>query len=172
MTSKPSAVEWRRAELTLRGVTPLVVASFDRSKKAPKEPKECYEQARLRDSRGRDCVAASWIKCAWLAAARYVEGLKQAELRAAFFIEGDLLPIKYKKRRMRCDSFRMPSGVVERYRPEYTDWSVDIAVRFRPDMTTADSLVNLLNNAGQSIGLCARRPEHGMFEVQRKGKAA
>ena len=181
------AVEWSRVNLMLRGINPLIVNNFDektkqqmadkqqgtaRNKKAPKDPKDCYERARLRDGRGRDCVAALWIKCAGVKAARYVDGLKMTELRGAFYVEDNLLPIKFKKLRMRCDSVRNQGGVADlRYRPEYTDWSVDITVRFRPDMITPDSLVNLLNNAGQSIGLCERRPGQngdtfGMFEVQ------
>jgi hypothetical protein len=175
--------------LSLVGTTQLIVNNFDektkqqmadaqggkaRNKKAPKDPDDCYERARLRDTRGKDCIRALWIKCAGVKAARYVDGLKMTELRGAFYVEGDMLPLQYKKIRMRCDSVRNQGGVADlRYRPEYTDWSVDITVRYRPDMITPDSVVNLLNNAGQSIGLCERRPgqngdSFGMFEVAMK----
>ncbi len=181
------SVQWSKVDVTLVGLTPLIVHNFDektkqmmadaqggaaRQKRAPKDPKECYERARLRDSRGNDCIRALWIKCACVSAARFVEGVKMTELRGALRIDGDLLTIKYKKLLQRCDSVRNQSGVADlRYRPEYQGWSVQCSVLFRENMLTMGSVVNLLNNAGQSIGLCERRPgqngdSFGMFEVQ------
>lgn len=184
------AVQWQRVNVTLVGMTPLIVNNFDektkqqmadaqggvaRNKREAKDPKDHYERARLRDTKGKDCVRALWIKCAGVAAARFVEGLQMTKLRGAFYVEGDMLPIRYKAIRMRCDSVRNANGGADlRYRPEYTDWSVDIVVRFRPDTITPDSAINILNNAGQSVGLCERRPgqngdSYGMFEVSTSG---
>lgn len=180
------AVEWVTVNVTLRGTAPLIVNNFDTksqqqmedaqkgkasNKRPPKDPDECYERARLRDQKGRDCVSALWIKCACVDSARYVHGVKMTELRGALFIEGELLPLKFKSVRQRRDTVRNANGVADlRYRPEYTDWSVDVAVKYRPDMLTPESVMNLLNNAGQSIGLCERRPaqngdHYGTFEV-------
>ena len=180
------AVEWTRMRVTLVGLTPLIVNNFDEKtrqqmadkqegkaahKRPPKDPKQCYERARLRDSKGKDCIRALWVKCACVDAARFAEGVKMTHLRGAIRVEGDMVQLKYKKLRMRCDPVRNANGGADlRYRPEYTDWSIDVVVSYRENMITPESVLNLLNNAGQSIGLCERRPGQngdtfGMFEV-------
>lgn len=185
-------VEWEKVPVRLVGKTPLIVNNFDektkqqmadaqqgtaRNARAPKNPDELYNRARLRDGKGKDCVRALWIKCAGVAAARFVEGLQMTKLRGAFYVEGDMIPLNYKKVEMRCDSVRNANGGADlRYRPEYTEWYVDIVVSYRKDTITPDSVFNLLNNAGQSIGLCERRPGQngdtfGMFEVASGGAA-
>ncbi|HEY3496026.1 MAG TPA: hypothetical protein VGK73_15115 [Polyangiaceae bacterium] len=174
-------------KVTLVGLTPLIVNNFDektrqqmadnqagvaRNRRSPKVAKECYERARLRDGKGKDCVRALWIKCACVDAARFAEGVKMTHLRGALRVQGDMLPLRFKKMRMRCDPVRNANGGADlRYRPEYEGWSVDLLVSYRENMITPDSVLNLLNNAGQSIGLCERRPGQngdtfGMFEVQ------
>lgn len=188
------AVEWTRIRVTLVGITPLIVNNFDEKtrqiiedrqggkaahKRPPKDPKECYERARLRDTRGKDCIRALWIKCACVDAARFAEGVKMTHLRGAVRVEGDMLQLKFKKLRMRCDPVRNANGGADlRYRPEYESWSVECTVSYRENMITPESVLNLLNNAGQSIGLCEKRPGQngdtfGMFEVQaQRGRRA
>jgi hypothetical protein len=181
------AVEWIGVDVLLVGLSPLIVNNFDekskqqmadaqsgapRQRRSPKVAKECYERARVRNSKGQDCVPALWIKCATVDAARYVEGIKMTELRGAVQVVGELLPIKYGKLRMRCDTVRNANGIADlRYRPEYTDWSVQATIRFRDNILTLGSLINLMNNAGQCVGLAERRPAQngdsfGMFEVR------
>ena len=93
------------------------------------------------------------------------------ELRGSLHVVGDMLPIEYKSMGQRCDPVRLRTGADLRYRPEYTDWSVRATVRFRENILTLGSVINLMNNAGQCVGLGERRmaqngDSFGMFEVK------
>jgi hypothetical protein len=181
-------LKWDRMKLRLVGASPLIIRNFDDKTKAEiaakqakeaagpqaaRDPEADFERARLLDAKGKDCVRALWIKCACVDAARFLN-VKMTELRGALFVEGDLLRIEYKKMRMRTDSVRVGGGTASlAYRPEYTEWAIPIVVRYRPELITPAGVINLLNNAGQSIGLGERRPaqngdQFGMFEVEQK----
>lgn len=62
-----------------------------------------------------------------------------------------------------------------RYRPQYDDWSAKILVSFKPAIITEESIANLVQIAGEMIGLCEWRPEKGgswgMFRIKRPQKA-
>ncbi len=181
------AVEWTSVDIMIVGLTPLIINNFDsktlqeiedaqggeaRQRRSPKIIKDCFERARIRDEKGNDCICALWIKCAAVDAARYVQGITMTELRGGLRVIGDLLPIKYKSMRMRRDPVRLKGGGADlRYRPEYTEWSARTTVRFRENVLTLGSVINLLNNAGQCVGLGEKRPAQngdsfGLFEVR------
>lgn len=152
-------------------------------KKENKDPQACFENARLRDSEGRDCVQANGVKLCFVSAARFTGGLPMTILYPGVFVRGTLLPITYKKLVMREDVVRVgkfPNKTADiRFRPAYLDWSVDIELEFNSHVFNASQLVNLATLAGFHIGLCEWRPEkrgqYGRFEVQladEKGKFA
>lgn len=65
----------------------------------PDEIERRFQNARLRDSKGRDCVSANWIKGALVSAAKYPDvEIASTQLKGALFVEGDLIPIQYKPR--------------------------------------------------------------------------
>ncbi len=70
--------------------------------KAPISPEvieQRFQNARLRDSKGRDCVKAEWIKGALITAAKYPDvGIASTKLKGAVYVEGDLIPIVYTPR--------------------------------------------------------------------------
>jgi hypothetical protein len=54
---------------------------------------------------------------------------------------------------------RNANGSVDiRVRPMWREWWADVTVRFDADMITAQSIVNLLDRAGQQVGVGAGRP--------------
>lgn len=142
-------------------------------KKAPKDPKVDFEGAKYKDSKGRDCVQASFFKNAIVSACRYAEDMKMTVLRGALFVEGTLLPIQCSKCVMREDHVRVGMGTADlRYRPEYQDWSVDVVIEYNRNMLTVAQVINLVKLAGFSVGICEWRPEKngdfGRFDVDPK----
>ena len=148
----------------------------------PAEIERRFQNARVLDSEGRDCIRSQWIKGALISAARsYGEdiGMKSTQLRGAVYVEGDLLPIVFKPRPasksdetvtyygkgpgMRRDIVRVGKfGAKQpdiRYRPAYDDWSVDFQLTFEPKLISLPSVYHLIRRAGTSIGLCEWRPE-------------
>lgn len=55
------------------------------------------------------------------------------------------------------------------YRPEFPEWEIDVPVSYDARLISLESLVNLFERAGYSIGVGAFRPEcsgcHGTFRV-------
>lgn len=147
----------------------------------PDEIERRFQNARLLDSKGRDCVRADWIKGALVTAVKYKEiGIPSTTLRGVVYVNGDLLPIEFKPRPakdsdetityygkgpgMRRDTVRVKNsfGAKQpdiRYRPCYDDWSVKFALSFEPKLIPQTSLYHLIRRAGMSVGLCEWRPE-------------
>jgi len=48
-----------------------------------------------------------------------------------------------------------------RYRPEFSEWSVNVIVEIDSDLLNEQDVVNLVNRAGFSIGVGEWRPEKG-----------
>jgi hypothetical protein len=185
-------LEIQRLSLRVVGITPLLThrwsekaltqmrATQQKTAKMAKEaknPEADFEGAKYRDENGRECVRSIFFKNAIVSAARYADDLKMTVLRGALFIEGDFLPIQDKsgkkaaKSVMREDTVRVGMGKADlRYRPEYTDWSVDITVQFNSHVLSAEQVINLVRLAGFSVGICEWRPErnghYGRFDVE------
>lgn len=98
-------------------------------------------------------------------------GLKMTETRQAFHIDGDLVEILCKPGpKMRRDYVRPQLGVTDiAFRPEFTEWSMDMVVKFNADVITSSQVVNLFWRAGFGVGIGSWRPEKdgqwGMFHV-------
>jgi hypothetical protein len=138
-----------------------------------------FQAARLLDSKGRDCVRASWVKGALVTAATAKDvGIQSTILRGILYVEGDLLPITFTARpasesddtithfgkgpAMRRDVVRVGRPGAKqpdlRYRPQYDDWSVSFRLTFEPKLTSLASVYHLIRRAGTSVGLCEWRP--------------
>ncbi len=62
----------------------------------PEEIERRFQNARLLNSKGVDCVRADWLKGAFVTAAKYPDvEIASTQLKGALFVEGDLLPIVY-----------------------------------------------------------------------------
>lgn len=144
-------------------------------KKEFKDPEECFNGARYIDEKGRDCIRGASFKHAMVDAASFTKGATKVKLRGGVFIHGDdLLPIKYDRIRNREDVTRVGNSFSKvadlRYRPEYFDWSVQIILRYMPNVVTLDQALTYLQLAGQCIGVGEWRPQrngvHGTFRVE------
>ncbi len=153
----------------------------DRGQRVPRvrvarDPKADFLAAKYLDEKGRDCIRADAFKSAMVYAARFSAGeLPMTVLKGAFFVLGELLPLKFKKCLNREDFPPLPSGGTEpRYRPEYHDWSVALPIEYNANVISPAQILNLLNLAGFHVGVAEWRPcskkstgTHGRFEVQR-----
>lgn len=96
-------------------------------------------------------------------------------VKGAFYVRGDLLPIKGSKPQMRTDTVRVPpgrGGADLRYRGEFLKWEIVLPIEYDANLVTPEQIVNLVNIAGWSIGVGEMRPSSpmkpgssGMWEV-------
>jgi hypothetical protein len=123
--------------------------------------------------------------------------MKMTQLRRVIHVAGEFVPIKappvktpitewdekYKTEikwehqhgaSMRMDYVRLANGVSDlRFRGQFVAWEAVVPVQYDASVLSEEQVVNLLNRAGWSCGLCEDRPsspscktgEHGRFEV-------
>jgi hypothetical protein len=190
----------QEANLRLVGLSPLVVHAWSekarkemrdkqmkvaKGKREAKDPNREFEGARYRIPKSEyDGFPAGGIKSAIVDACSYVDGITKVAASGGLHVNlGEpLVPIQAANGKrpvtptMREDLVRVGgkgkgTGTADlRYRPEYTEWSIPIKVRFNPRIISIAQIVNLLNHAGFSIGLGEMRPQkmgqYGMFECQ------
>ena len=182
----------------IKGVTPLIMHKFsDKARlaieekqqqkakiaKAKRDPKAEYLAAmyvmpgtgKAGSKTAKYGVPASAYKQAAVSACRYIDGLTMTFIKGAFHViddAGGLVQIKYKSIRMRDDTVRIgPAGgtLDLRYRPEFTDWSTILLIRYNEACISPEQIVNLFNHAGFHVGVCELRAEkgysNGSFEV-------
>jgi hypothetical protein len=149
-----------------------------RMKKAAKDPQQDFKDSLypLPGKKGRFGFPASGFKKAMVSACRYVDGINMTYAKGAFHVDGDLLEILNTKPKMREDVVRLnsgPSPVADlRYRAEFSEgWKVKVPISFNRRAINAESIANLLNIAGRSVGVGEWRPEKsgnfGRFKIAR-----
>jgi len=179
------SINIQRAEIELVGDTALIVHAWSskakremldkqmkkaKTAKAAKSPEKDYEEAFYRLPDGSPGFPTIAFKAAAVAAGgRFSDGLKMTELRGAFHIEGELVPITGEPN-MREDMVRVGMGTADiRYRPEFKAWRVTLPVRYNADAVSLEQIVNLFSIAGFGVGVGEWRPEkdgpYGMFHV-------
>ena len=65
----------------------------------------------------------------------------------------------------RC-GVRIGTSRVQRTRPRFDKWEVDVTVQFDPQEFNREDVIDLMIVAGQKIGLCDWRPKFGRFSVE------
>lgn len=148
------------------------------AKKDPKDPFEDFMKALypIDDSGKRFGIPVNAIKNAMVSAASFVKGLTKVQLRGALFVQaeltedGDELIEIIGVPRMREDNVRLQTGVADlRHRPCFVHWAMKLSIEFDKSIFTREAVMNLLQRAGWSVGLCEWRPErngnNGRFRV-------
>lgn len=179
-------VQKARFTVTIVGETPLLCNRFsdfekekvrEKQQKKPqrakeaKDPEACYERSLYRSGNGDYAFPASGIKKACVSACRNVDGIPMTLARGIMYVMGDLVPIRGEPR-MREDVVRLQGKTIDlRYRAEFPEWEMDLEIQHNPTLISRESIVNLLENAGFSVGIGDWRPEKngtfGMFHVKR-----
>lgn len=123
-------------------------------------------------------IPAIAFKQAMVNGCRVVQGLSMSEARQMFFVLGCAddrehveIASDYEPQ-MREDPVRNASGVADlRYRAFWPEWEGILNIEFLSGALTAKQIVNLVNVAGWSSGVCEMRPQQkiggtfGRFQV-------
>lgn len=174
-------------EVEIVGRTSLLVKRFDEKTqndiaekqggtasrtKAPRNPAEECERARIKNEKGQDCVRAIWFKKGVAAMGGYF-GIPRGSIDQAVYIAGDLIPIKSAKPVMNTARVRVGQGGMAKtslaYRPEFQGWSCKLRIGFDASVLTAHQVITLLAHAGAKNGVGEWRPQkggdYGRFDV-------
>lgn len=183
--------EIRILEITIIGDSSLLCHRFSEKCKREMEDKHAQKARTARGKRdpeaefratlypmgkGKNGFPASAFKKAMVRACTYVEGIKAVLARGAFFVMGELVEIKSDKPVMHTCFVRVPKGgnADIRYRAEFKNWTCKLQIRFNAKVISEEQVMNLLENAGFSVGIGDWRPEkdgtHGMFHVKGGGR--
>jgi hypothetical protein len=176
----------RTMTVRLVGDSPLVSHAWsqkakqamkDKQAKAPKQAKEVrdpnreYEESlyRMPDGSGYGFPAVAF-KSAAVDACSHVDGLTKVQARGAFHIIGDMIRIDGTPH-MREDMVRVGMGTADlRYRGEFTEWAVELEIRYNANVLSEAQIRNLFNVGGFAIGVGEWRPQRdgswGMFHVE------
>lgn len=111
------------------------------------------------------------FKAAAVNACSQVEGVTKVNARAAFHIDGELLPIESDPPYMRTDMVRIGMGVSDvRYRGGFKNWTAIVPIKFNADVLSAEQIINIFNLAGFGVGIGEWRPQkngsYGRFHVE------
>jgi hypothetical protein len=158
--------------------------SQTRAPKEAKNPEADYESsihrlpAKFPDILGRPGIPAVSFKAAMVGACRRFDGITMVLAKTALIVIGEgpdaLVPIEGEPR-MREDMVRLESGVADiRYRAGFLPWSAQLMIRYDPTLLRRESVVTLVEAAGQG-GVGDWRPSapksltgmYGMFQVAR-----
>ena len=171
--------------LTVLGTSPLLVNRFAameniedaqsgaaKKKKPPRQPEMEFEASRYLDNVGRDCLPSAAFKESMVRACSFVDGLPMTLGRGAFFVDGDLLPLRASApfcHRSRVVLNRKTTSIA--YRACYEIWECDLSISYQENVISAEQIINILELAGFAVGVGAWRPQckgqFGRFEIKK-----
>jgi len=183
------AIKVADLKLKVEGMTPLLMNKFSdeakqglldkqagKSKERAKRTKEIITKEiescihRLPD--GQAGFPASGFKKAMVEAAtgKLLEGMNGKLAKGAFFIMGNLVPIKYKKQVINEAIGRIGRKIpMVTFRPEFQEWTAELPIKYNSSQVTAQQIIALANLAGFHIGVGDWRPQcngsYGTFKV-------
>ncbi|KKM91085.1 hypothetical protein LCGC14_1232080 [marine sediment metagenome] len=137
------------------------------SKKEPLDVKKFWKESLypIPGKKNKYGFPAAAFKSAIVSACRYVKGIPMTLARGAIYVTGDFVEIKGTPV-MKEDIARnnnMPGGGAAVYvvRGCFPNWSAVLFIEYRSDVLTGEMVVNLISQAGFSVGVGCMRPEKG-----------
>ena len=167
----------------------MLAAQMTSAKKKKKDPRAVDAEmngAIHRASEGWIGIPASAFRSAMVSACRLV-GFQMTRAKISVFVEQDGLDASDGQPLVRLIAdepersemaVRLETGVASiAIRPLWREWGAVVRVRYDADQFTASDVVNLLDRAGQQVGIGEGRPDSrkstglgwGMFEVDAAG---
>lgn len=180
----PERIDLRRIKLRIVGDSPLITHAWSHKAKQMmldkqmkrgtqakevKDPQRDYEESLYRLDDGSCGFPAVGIKASAIRGAKAL-GMVMADTRAAFHIEGDLLPIDGEPK-PREDMVRIGMGTADiRYRGEFWPWAIELPITYNGRAVSAEQIVAMLDAGGFGTGIGEWRPEKdgqfGRFHVE------
>jgi len=181
----------KRLSLTLVGISSLITHRYsEKAKKmvrdkqqkkakaprAAKDPIEEFQASKYvvtpkRGKRKEVCgIPAAAIKATAIRGCKLI-GLVMKDSQGAFFVNGDILPLKYDECVMREDRVVIGQGTLDmRYRPEFKNWSVKVEIEYNSNCISHEEIISAYAAAGFGVGVGEWRPERkggnfGRFKV-------
>jgi len=183
-TLAPERIDVRRMKVRIVGDSPLIVHAWSTKAKTmildkqmkkgtqakeAKDPQRDYEESMYRCPDGTPGFPAIGVKAAAIRGAKGL-GMVMSDSRAAFHIDGELLPIDGTPQ-PREDMVRVGMGTADiRYRAEFPQWAIDLPVTFNARIVSPEQIVAMLDSGGFGTGIGEWRPEKdgqfGRFHVE------
>jgi hypothetical protein len=174
----------QRFNIYLYGTAPLIVHAWSakaktamlekQMKKATtgrqvKDPQRDFEESIYTDGAGLPAFPTVAFKAAAVDAAAAMD-FKKTNLRQAFHIEGEMVPVLGSDPEPREDMVRVGMGAADiRYRAQFATWGTVLPVVINQGMLSMEQLVNLFDAAGFGIGVGEWRPQrdgqYGRFKI-------
>jgi hypothetical protein len=159
----------KQIELTIRGVSPLLMHRFPMEPIEAIEKKTPLEQARiaLYEEKGKPVVPGINLQRCLVAAAAYSKGKGRGSLAkfasaALFIVEGNIAlngkttPWVVDSRPVVVPATR---GRVVRHRPRFDTWECACVIEYDENLLTENQVRRIVDDAGQKVGLLDYRPE-------------
>lgn len=130
------------------------------------DPQQEGHDATYLTEKGEFGIDAMAIKSSIIGAAHKDLGIEKTLVKKALFIhckdKHRCLPMRCAEPTIREDHVRLTGNTADlRYRPEFSEWEIDIIIDYDADLLKADDIVNLINRAGFGVGIGEWRPEKG-----------
>ena len=174
----------QRVEVPILGTSPLIMHRWSHKAKEQmlakqmkrattgkeaKDPQRDFEESIYIDATGLPAFPTIAFKAAAVDAAVAMD-FKKTNLRQAFHIDGEFVPIVGSDPEPREDMVRVGMGTADiRYRAQFMTWGTVLPVTINLAMLSVEQLVNLFDAAGFGIGIGEWRPQkdgqYGRFKV-------
>lgn len=171
----------KKISFWIKGTSPLIQHAWSEKalnmmrmtaaerKKQPKEKRDPIKTAMEcahRTDDGQYGIPLTSFKASLIGAAHKDFGLEKTLLRKSFFIpcsdSRGIVPMEADEPIVREDIVRIGSNQTDiRYRPEFSNWRVNITAEIDSELLTLEDIANLVNRAGFSVGIGEWRPEKG-----------
>jgi hypothetical protein len=144
--------------------------------KEAKDPQRDFEDSIYTDSTGLPAFPTIAFKASAVDAAVAMD-FRKTNLRQAFHIDGEMVPIVGDDPEPREDMVRVGMGTADiRYRAQFKEWATVLPVTINLSMLSVEQLVNLFDAAGFGIGIGEWRPQKdgqfGRFRVANDTESA
>lgn len=162
-----------RIEVTVEGVTPLLMHRFGKkaqaqiadkqAKKAAKskearDPEAEYLDSIYRDDDGDAAMPVVNFKAAFLRTWELVGMKNKNNIRFGMMLPGEYVKV-IGQHHMRTDYVRIPGGSSLTYRAEFPQWSVTLPIIINVNVLSIEQALNVIAEAGQACGVGDWRPE-------------
>lgn len=167
-------------EVTIRGISPLLMHRYPIEPVTALEKKTPDEQAEIaayRDPDNKLFIPGIALRQALVSGATYSKGKGRGSLQkpvaACVNVLQDRLVLDVQEFTVDARPVVVPAtkGRVMRFRPRFDQWSVTAEIEYDPDLLTEQQLRQVVDDTGKRVGLLDFRPERkgmfGRFEVVR-----